>query len=328
MYCVRVPGAAKSPIFAPSVCMDCAAAEGLGLIGGRTSSSEEEYETDDDAEVVTEDNPGFYDEPVGSDEEPEQDQLRSPELQEAVSRAASARAAGGAGVANGGAGRAATDRDADGAGGGDAGDVDGTGEDELDEELSDDEVPVKDGDEEAVHIEWPEGAAAGETLMVELELQDGTSRQIPVTLPQIVTATVRVTVSDAAPETEGTGRAARRVHSVAHEDLERLVYIHLDVEAGGPDCGLTQISAVCDLPGAPQRAPITDIYILAIRRCVASSAPRGAGRAPRAWPRSSGRVWGHPGAPAHLAWAVANRQGPAATPLRAPIPGAAWASQQ
>jgi hypothetical protein len=72
-------------------------------------------------------------------------------------------------------------------------------------------------------------------------------------------------VPDAAPETEGTGRTARRVHSVAHDDLERLVYIHLDVEAGGPDCGLTQISAVCDDPSAAgldvEELPSFDEYV-------------------------------------------------------------------
>ena len=39
---------------------------------------------------------------------------------------------------------------------------------------------------------------------------------------------------------------ARNVYSIAHEDIvgKRIVYIHIDVEHGGPDCGMVQISVI------------------------------------------------------------------------------------
>lgn len=44
----------------------------------------------------------------------------------------------------------------------------------------------------------------------------------------------------------GPNKIARQYYSIAHEDIimKQIIYIHLDIKHGGPDCGLLQLSAV------------------------------------------------------------------------------------
>jgi hypothetical protein len=51
---------------------------------------------------------------------------------------------------------------------------------------------------------------------------------------------------NAVPESTAQLATTKRYHSIAHDDITKkeMVYIHVDVEHGGLNCGILQISAV------------------------------------------------------------------------------------
>jgi hypothetical protein len=51
---------------------------------------------------------------------------------------------------------------------------------------------------------------------------------------------------NAIPESTVQLATTKKYHSIAHNDItkKKMVYIHVDVEHGGPNCGILQISAV------------------------------------------------------------------------------------